>query len=118
MRHQVRKNKLNRAGSQRNALVKTLAAQVIQYEHVDTTNAKARVVSSVIDHIITIGKKKDLHARRLLMKELYSELAVKKVLEVLADRYKDRPSGFTSIVKIGERHGDRAEIVRIMLVEE
>lgn len=117
MRHLVKKSKLNKPKDHREAMIKNLAAQVIQYEKINTTKAKAKAVAPYIDKIIRIGKKKDLHARRELQRMLFDELAVMKVLEVLADKYLDKTSGFTSIVKLGTRSGDRSEIVRIMLSE-
>lgn len=117
MRHQVKKSKLNRSAGHRTAMVKTLTAQLIQYEHIDTTNARAKEVLPLIDKVINIGKKNDMLARRRLNQELFDELAIKKVLEVLASRYPEKTSGYASVVKLGKRHGDRAEIVRVMLLE-
>jgi large subunit ribosomal protein L17 len=98
-------------------MLKNLAASVIQYESVKTTEAKAKAVSSLIDRIITLGKPGDLNARRRLYMMLPTKLAAHKVLDVLNDRYKERNSGFTSIVHIGVRKGDNSRLVKITLVD-
>lgn len=118
MRHLVKQSKLNKSTSHRKAMLKNLAAQVIQYEAVETTSAKAKAVVPIIDRLINMGKLKDLAARRNLQAELFDELAVKKILEVLVDRYEAKKSGFTSIVKIGKRSGDSADMVKLILLEK
>jgi large subunit ribosomal protein L17 len=117
MRHLKKVKKLNKVKSHRDLMLKNLAASVIQYEEVKTTEAKAKAVSSLIDRIITVGKAKDLAARRRLYELLPTKLAANKVLDVLSDRYKDRTSGFTSIVHIGFRRGDNSKMVKVKLVE-
>ncbi len=118
MRHLVKKHKLNKAKSHREAMLKNLAAQVIQYEHVDTTSAKAKAVLPLIDKMINIGKKNNIQSIRRLHQKLYDELAIKKIQDVLAKRYENKNSGYASIIKIKNRSGDNAQIVRIMLTEE
>ena len=118
MRHLKKVKKLNKEKSHRVAMLSNLAASIIQYEEVKTTEAKAKAVSSVVDRVISIGKKKDLIARRRLYAILPTKLAADKVLDVLSDRYKDRDSGFTSITHIRRRFGDNAKIVKIKLVED
>ncbi len=118
MRHLKKVKKLNKEKSHRVAMLKNLAASVIQYEEVETTEAKAKAVSAVIDRIITVGKGNDLNARRRLYTMLPTKLSADKVLDVLSPRYKDRNSGFTSITHIKRRFGDNAKIVKIKLVEE
>ncbi len=117
MRHQKRVKKLNKVKSHRDAMLKNLAASIIQYEEVKTTEAKAKAVSSLVDRIISVGKKGDLNARRRLYAMLPTKLSADKVLDILKDRYKERMSGFTSIVHIGQRKGDNARIVKIKLVD-
>ncbi len=117
MRHLKKVKKLNKVKSHRDSMLKNLAASVIQYESVKTTEAKAKAVSSLIDRIITLGKPGDLNARRRLYMMLPTKLAAHKVLEVLNDRYKERNSGFTSIVHIGVRKGDNSRLVKITLVD-
>lgn len=115
MRHLVKKKKLNMPASHRKSLIRNLASQVIQYESVKTTKSRAVVVSAFVDKLINIGKKNDLNARRTLYSHLYSELVVLKIMEVLSQKFKDRNSGYTSIVKIGKRSGDNSLMVKITL---
>ena len=116
MRHRVEKKTLDRKAAARKALLKNLAAQLIIYEKIKTTEAKAKVLRSFVEPLITKGKKNTLAARRSLMKILPMENAVKKVLEELGPRYQSRPGGYTRIVKLGTRQGDAAKIARIELV--
>jgi large subunit ribosomal protein L17 len=117
MRHLRKVKKLNKVKSHRDSMLKNLAASVIQYEEVKTTEAKAKAVSSLIDRIITVGKANDLNARRRLYMMLPTKLSANKVLDVLNERYKDRNSGFTSIVHIGVRKGDNSRVVKIRLID-
>ena len=116
MRHLKRVKKLNKVKSHRDAMLANLAASIIQYEEVSTTEAKAKVVRGIVDRLINIGKSNDLNARRRLYSALPTKLAADKVFEVLSPRYKDRVSGFTSIIKIGSRKGDNSKMVKIKLV--
>ncbi len=117
MRHRSKKITLGRESGPRKALLRNLATSVILYENVNTTLAKAKAVRSVVERLITKGKKKSLLARRQLMKELTVETAVLKILEELGPRYATRPGGYTRIIKLGARKGDGAEIAQIQLVK-
>ena len=97
-------------------MLKNLAASIIIYEKVKTTSAKAKTVKPLLEKIITVSLKKDLTARRELLRLLPQPLAVKKALEVLADRYKDKRGGYSRIIKLGTRPGDGASTVQIELV--
>mgnify|MGYP001588157201 CR=1 FL=1 len=116
MRHRVQKKTLDRKAAPRRALLKTMAAQLIIYEKIKTTEAKAKVLRSFVEPLITKGKKNTLTARRELMKILPMESAVKKVLEELGPRYQARHGGYTRIVKLGVRQGDAARVARIEFV--
>lgn len=116
MRHQKKGKILGRKQGPKRALLKNLAASVILHEKVKTTKAKAKAVQPVVEKLITSGKKGDLNARRKLLSYLPDENAVKKVLEEVAPKYKERAGGYTRIVKIGPRRGDGAEMVQIELV--
>ncbi|HEX9664375.1 MAG TPA: 50S ribosomal protein L17, partial [Patescibacteria group bacterium] len=111
MRHRKKKKILDRNKSARQSLLRNLAGSLVLYEKIKTTEAKARAVRSVVEKYITVGKKNDLHSRRQLLKFFYTENQVKKVLEVLGPRYKERPGGYTRIVKLGQRAGDGAKVV-------
>ncbi len=116
MRHRKKKFTLDRKKAPRKAMIKNLAASLILYEKIKTTKAKAKAVRSYTEKLITRGKKNDLAARRHLIRHLPLENAVKKVLEVLSPKYKDRKGGYTRIVKLGPRQGDGAEIAIIEFV--
>lgn len=97
-------------------MLKTLASGVILHEAVTTTRAKARAVRPLVERAITRGKVNSLASRRHLATFFTTEAPVKKILEVLGARYATRAGGYTRIIKIGERKGDAAEMVRIELV--
>jgi large subunit ribosomal protein L17 len=98
-------------------MLANLAVAVVRYERVKTTEAKAKEVRGVVDRMITIAKRGDLAARRSLVAEMPHEpLIIDKLMGELATKYAERSSGFTRIVKIGERLGDAAPIVQIELV--
>lgn len=117
MRHKVKKVKLGVDKDHTTAIMRNLAMSVIIYEKVKTTTAKARAVQPFVEKLINIGKKKDgIHAIREIERLLQHENSSKKILEVLADKYKDRPSGYTRITKMGYRNGDNAPVVQIELI--
>jgi large subunit ribosomal protein L17 len=98
-------------------MLANLAVAVIRYERVKTTEAKAKEVRGIVDGLITTAKRGDLNARRSLASQMPHEpLIVDKLMGELADKYADRTSGYTRIVKIGERLGDAAPIVQIEIV--
>lgn len=97
-------------------MLRNLAASVLIYEKVKTTEAKAKAVKPLVERAITIAKKGDLTARRRLIAILPQKNAVKKAMEVLGERYKDRSGGYTRIVKLGHRQGDGAKMAQIELV--
>jgi len=86
------------------------------YEKVKTTEAKAKVVRALVERAITVAKKGDLTARRTLIASLPQKMAIKKSLEVLGERYKNRSGGFCRIIRLGARQGDGAKMVQIELV--
>lgn len=97
-------------------MLQNLAASLILYEHITTTDGKARAVRPVVERIITKGKTNTLAIRRQLLAELPVEGAVRKVLEVLGPRYQQRQGGYLRIVKLGARAGDNANVTRIEFV--
>ena len=117
MRHKVKRIKINRTPNHLKAMLSNLAVSVILYEKVKTTKTKAKAVKPLLDRLIATAKKKDkMNAIRYLNARLPEELASKKIMEELIKRYKDRPSGFTRIKRMGIRKGDAAPIVQISLV--
>ena len=97
-------------------MLRNLAASVILYEKVKTTETKAKAVRSVVEKAITAAKKDDLTSRRKVIAVLPQKNAVKKLFEVLGKRYLEKKGGYTRLIKIGPRQGDGADIVQIELV--
>jgi large subunit ribosomal protein L17 len=116
MRHRKKGKILGREKAPRQALLRNLATSVILYEKVQTTQAKAKAVRPLVERAITTGKAPTLASRRKLQSFFYTDLPVKKILEVLGPRYAQRPGGYTRITKIGHRSNDKADMVQIELV--
>ena len=117
MAHRIGGRKLSRKQGPRLALYKNLTVSVLRYERVKTTEAKAKEIRGRVERMITLAKRGDLSARRTVVSELPNEpLVVAKLFDVIAPKYADRTSGFTRIVRIGQRRGDAAEIVQLELV--
>jgi large subunit ribosomal protein L17 len=117
MRHKVKKIKLGSDKDHTKAIIKNLAMSVIIYEKVKTTSKKAKAVQPVVEQLINIGKKSEKkHAIREIDRLLQHENSSRKILEILVAKYKDRPSGYTRITKLGYRNGDNAPVVQIELV--
>ena len=117
MAHRIGGRKLGRKQGPRLALYKNLDVSVIRYEKVKTTEAKAKEISGQVEKMITLAKKGDLAARRAIVAQLPNEpLVVNKLFDEIAPKYADRSSGYTRIVRIGQRRGDAAEIVQLELV--
>ncbi len=116
MRHLKKGRKLSRKIGPRKALIKGLGKALILNEKITTTEAKAKELRSFVERLITIGKKQNLHARRLIIQRTGDERVAAKILEVLAPKYKDRPGGYTRIIKLGPRKGDGARLVQMELV--
>jgi large subunit ribosomal protein L17 len=103
---------------QRKALLRTLAVSMLTHEGINTTEARAKELRRFVEPLVTLGKRGDLHARRLALAKLPNRLLVDKLFEVYGPRYRTRPGGYTRIVKLGPRHGDAAPMARIEFVEE
>ncbi|TAL50148.1 50S ribosomal protein L17 [Patescibacteria group bacterium] len=116
MRHRKKGTILGREKAPREALLRNLAASVILYEKVTTTEAKAKAVKPLVEKAITSGKNQTLAGRRKLMGFFYTEHPVKKIFEVLGPRYQNRAGGYTRIIKLAPRKNDGAEMVQIELV--
>jgi large subunit ribosomal protein L17 len=116
MRHRKTKNSLSRKADPRRALLKNLAESVILYEKITTTEAKAKVIRPIVERLITRAKSNDLASRRYLIQRLPTNNSVKKLLEVVGPKYKDRPGGYTRITKLPQRAGDGAKRATIELI--
>ena len=114
--HRIAGKKLGRPKDQRVALLRSLAAQVVRYERVITTEPKAVEARRVVEKLITHGKKGTLHHRRLALAEVPNQEVIKKVFDDLTSRYAGRSGGYTRMIKLGPRKGDAAPMALIELV--
>jgi large subunit ribosomal protein L17 len=114
--HRIAGKKLGRPTGQRNALLRSLASEVISHERITTTRAKAVETRRMVERLITHGKKGTLHHRRLAAAQLPNKEVIKKVFDDLAPRYAGRSGGYTRIIKLGPRKGDAAQMALIELV--
>ena len=117
MRHRKSGRKLNRTSSHRKAMFANMAAALIKHEQIVTTLPKAKELRDVVDKIITLGKRGDLHARRQAISKVRDVDMVKKLFDVLGPRYKERNGGYTRVLKAGFRFGDNAPMAVIELVD-
>ncbi len=116
MRHAKRGRKLNREAAHRKSMFATMAGQVIQHGRIKTTGPKAKEIRGVVDKLITLAKRDDLHARRQAAAFLKDKTIVRRLFEDVAPGLDDRSSGYTRILKLGPRLGDGAEAVYLELV--
>ncbi|MBI4235676.1 50S ribosomal protein L17 [Candidatus Peregrinibacteria bacterium] len=117
MRHKIKKVKLGTDKDHTTALVRNLAMSVIIYEKIKTTSKKAKAVQPFIEKLINIAKRKEkLGAIREIERLIQHENSSRKILEVLAEKYKDKTSGYTRITKLGYRAGDNAPVVQLELI--
>jgi large subunit ribosomal protein L17 len=117
MRHGFRGRRFNRTAEHRKAMFANMSAALIKHEQIVTTLPKAKDLRPVVEKLITLGKRGDLHARRIAMSSLRDDGMVKKLFEVLGPRYKERPGGYTRVLKAGFRYGDNAPMAVIELVD-
>jgi len=117
MRHLKAGRKLNRTSAHRKALFRNLVTALIAHEHVRTTDAKAKEVRRFADRMISLGKRGTLHARRQALAYIRTNAVVKKLFDEVAPRFRDRPGGYTRVVKLGIRHGDAAPLSVVELVD-
>ena len=117
MRHGYGHRKLNRTAEHRKAMFANMACSLIEHEQIKTTLPKAKELTSIIDKLITLGKRGDLHARRLAASQLRQDAAVKKLFDILGGRYQERQGGYTRVLRAGFRYGDMAPMAIIELVD-
>ena len=117
MKHNITHRKLNRTTSHRKALLMNLSNSLIKHEQITTTLSKAKELRPFVEKIITLGKKGDLVSRRKAISILQDQKNTKKIFDVISERYKERPGGYTRIIKIGNRFGDNAPTAIIELVD-
>lgn len=117
MRHGKSGRKLNRTSSHRKAMFANMAASLIKHEQIVTTLPKAKEMKPIIDKLITLGKRGDLHARRQAISQIRDTAMVAKLFDTLGERYKDRSGGYSRVLKAGFRYGDNAPMAVIELVD-
>jgi large subunit ribosomal protein L17 len=117
MNHGAGYRRLNRTHEHRKALWANMAGSLIEHEQIKTTLPKAKELKRVIDKLITLGKRGDLHARRQAAAQLKQDGHVAKLFETLGPRYKDRQGGYARVLKAGFRYGDMAPMAIIELVD-
>ena len=117
MRHRSSGRKLNRTSQHRQMLFRNMAQALIKHEQIVTTLPKAKELRPVVERLITLGKRGDLHARRMAFARLRDDAMTKKLFEVLGPRYQAREGGYTRVLKAGFRYGDAAPMAVIELVD-
>ncbi|MGF1632024.1 MAG: 50S ribosomal protein L17 [Kiloniellaceae bacterium] len=117
MRHGFHGRRFNRSVSHRKAMFANMAASLIKHEQIKTTLPKAKDLRRVVDRLVTLGKRGDLHARRQALSVLRDTQITAKLFEELAERYKERKGGYSRVLKAGFRYGDMAPMAIIELVD-
>lgn len=117
MRHGMSGRKLNRKSQHRKAMFMNLAQALIKHEQITTTLPKAKDLRPIVEKMITLGKRGDLHARRQAVSFLQDKDLVAKLFDTIAERYKERPGGYIRVLKAGFRYGDNAPMAIIELVD-
>ena len=117
MRHRQSGRKLNRTSSHRKSLFKNMSQALLKHEQIITTLPKAKELKRVVEKLITLGKKGNLHSRRLAFNQIRDNDMVSKLFDNLAKRYSDRNGGYTRVLKAGFRYGDSAPMAVIELVD-
>jgi large subunit ribosomal protein L17 len=117
MRHRKAGFKLGRRSDHRKALFRNLLVGLFQHERIRTTEAKAKAIRGVADHVVTLAKRESLHARRQVLTLVPDVQVVRKIFDTIAARYGDRHGGYTRIIPAGVRPGDAAPVVLLELVD-
>ncbi len=117
MRHGHGYRKLNRTHEHRKAMFSNMACSLIEHEQIKTTLPKAKELKRIADKLVTLGKRGDLHARRLAASRLKQDAAVAKLFETLGPRYQERSGGYVRVLKAGFRYGDMAPMAIVELVD-
>ena len=117
MRHGFKGRRFNRSSEHRKAMFANMSAALIKHEQIVTTLPKAKDLRPVVEKLITLGKRGDLHARRLAMSQIRDAAMVRKLFDVLGPRYRERQGGYTRVLKAGFRYGDNAPMAVIEFVD-
>jgi large subunit ribosomal protein L17 len=118
MRHRAKGRQLSRTSSHRRALLNNMASSLFEHGRVITTEAKAKELRPFAEKLITLARRGDLHARRLVERKIKSRETLSRLFSEIGPRFAARPGGYTRILKLGHRQGDGADIARIELLSE
>jgi large subunit ribosomal protein L17 len=117
MAHSRAGHKLSRSSAHRRALLRNLMTELFRHERIRTTDTKARAIRASSERIITLARRGDLSARRLIMRDIHDRAVVDKLIHVIGPDLADRPGGYTRVIKLGARAGDAAPMVYLELVD-
>ena len=117
MRHKNGRRKLNRTHTHRQAMFANMAGSLIEHEQIKTTLPKAKELRPIVERLVTLAKRGDLHARRVARTKLKSDAHVKRLFDILGPRYADRQGGYLRVMKAGFRYGDAAPMAVIEFVD-
>lgn len=117
MRHRKKGRELSRTSSHKRAMLRNMATSLIQHERIRTTEAKAKELRPVVEKLITLGGVDDVHSRRRARRMIEDRAALQKLFDDVGPRFRERPGGYTRILKLGPRKGDGAELAIIELTE-
>jgi large subunit ribosomal protein L17 len=117
MRHRLSGRKLNRTSSHRKAMFANMAVALVKHEQIKTTLPKAKELRPLVEKLVTLGKRGDLHARRLLIAKTRDSKTAAKLIDTLGPRYEDRAGGYLRVLKAGFRSGDNAPMAIIEFVD-
>jgi large subunit ribosomal protein L17 len=118
MRHRVKGKQLSRTASHKKAMLANMATSLFRHERVVTTQAKAKELRPYAERLITLARRGDLHARRLVERRIKDKAVTHRLFAEIGKRFAARPGGYTRIIKLGHRPGDGADVARIELVGE
>jgi len=117
MRHKIKGTKLSRTSSHRKAMFANMAASLVMNEQIKTTITKAKALRPYVEQLVTKARKGTLAARRDIISRIKDKKAADKLMSILAERYKERPGGYTRIIKAGFRYGDMAPVAYIEFID-
>ena len=117
MRHKIKGTKLSRTSSHRKAMFANMAASLVMNEQIKTTITKAKALRPYVEQLVTKARKGTLAARRDIISRIKDKKAADKLMSILAERYKERPGGYTRIIKAGFRYGDKAPVAYIEFID-
>jgi large subunit ribosomal protein L17 len=117
MRHNIMGRRLGRSTNHRKALFRNLASDLIRHNRIKTTEAKAKSIQAMVEKLITLAKRGDVHARRMAARDIYDPAVLQKLFDEVGPKVQDRAGGYTRIYKLGPRQGDAAQMALIEIVE-